>query len=716
MDLKKYILFLFLLFMLATIQTNSEAALPYQSYYYNYYEEIVPSPAPYEPTEIIELQNYNINNLSSPEDFHVNNEKIYIADTGNNRIVILNQDLSSVKIIENFNKGDKKEEFSSPAGIFVTDKEEIYIADRGNRRVLELTKNGEFVREIGSPAEDTGVVLPENFNFRPHKILIPNSGRILLLVEGVYEGILLFDSEGIFQGFIGAPQVTPNPIDYFWRRLATEAQRQRMSLYLPTQYNDFCLSEEGFIYAVLSGESAQRGDKIRKLNPRGDDVLRRMGFFDIVGDLQYPESWQREATVRGPSVFIDVAAYPGDDGIYSALDLRRGRVFTYGPNGNLLYVFGGIGDQKGLFRRPTSIEIMGDKILILDRKTGNITVFTPTEYAVSILQAIHNYNNGYYERSTELWEKVLKLDSNYYLAYSKIGRALLRQDNYVQAMDNFWLGNDREGYSEAFSYYRNQVIKANINGVIILIFTLIIIIYIYKKWREKKNNVISRTSNQEISPDRNKMITLTTNIVNGIRYSLYIIFHPFAGFWDLKHEDKGGFQAAIALIIGVIVTFVFYRQYTGFVFNPRDLNELNIIMEFTSIIIPFILWCIVSWALTTLMDGKGTLMDILISTAYSLTPIIILFIPLTIISNYLTLDEGVFYYFILYFSIFWSVVLLFTATMMTHDYDVSKTVLTIVFVIFGIAFVLFLGLLFFSLIDLMRGLIMDIFNEITLRV
>lgn len=97
----------------------------------------------------------------------------------------------------------------------------------------------------------------------------------------------------------------------------------------------------------------------------------------------------------------------------------------------------------------------------------------------------------------------------------------------------------------------------------------------------------------------------------------------------------------------------------GFIFNTNDLANLNILFEFSSVLIPFMLWVIVNWSLTTLMEGKGTFSDIYIATAYAFTPVIIINIPVTIISNFLLEEEGVLIGSFIVISLLWSLFLLF---------------------------------------------------------
>ena len=115
------------------------------------------------------------------------------------------------------------------------------------------------------------------------------------------------------------------------------------------------------------------------------------------------------------------------------------------------------------------------------------------------------------------------------------------------------------------------------------------------------------------------------------------------------------------------------------------------------------------------MDGKGTIKEIFTYTCFSFAPFILINIPLTVISNYLTRPEGSFYYGFLSIAIFWSLLLLFFGTLVTHDYSLTKTLLTIICIIFGIGFVLFLGILFISLWNTLVNFFTDIYKEIVYR-
>jgi hypothetical protein len=204
-------------------------------------------------------------------------------------------------------------------------------------------------------------------------------------------------------------------------------------------------------------------------------------------------------------------------------------------------------------------------------------------------------------------------------------------------------------------------------------------------------------------------------VLRSLRYTLYLIFHPFDGFWDLKHEKKGNLKAALIIVALVGITFILRRQLTGFVLNEVKLQELNIVVEISSVALPFFLWCVANWCLTTLMDGEGSFRDIVITSAFALAPFVLINIPLIIFSNVITLEEAAFYHFFDILALVWAGILLFLGTSVVHQYSMGKTFLTCICIIVGMGLIIFIALLFFSLLQQIFSFIYTIYKEIALR-
>ena len=169
----------------------------------------------------------------------------------------------------------------------------------------------------------------------------------------------------------------------------------------------------------------------------------------------------------------DVTCFDND--IYVCLDRNRGRLFGYDDQGKMVFAFGGNGNMDGYFRRPVAIDHMDYDLFVLDELDCAITLFTPTEFGELVYSAIDQFDKGDYDNSEASWRKVMALDGNYDLAYIGIGRALLRQKKYEEAMDYFELKYDDENYSKAYKQYRKIWVEEHIVWIVIVILALFLI-------------------------------------------------------------------------------------------------------------------------------------------------------------------------------------------------------------------------------------------------
>lgn len=702
------------------------AGAPYDSYLYNFWGERISAVQAYLPSRVIDGQSLGAGGLNRPRDFAVAPDgRVYILDSGNNRLVVLSPDLSLEKLIVTFLNNGVEDTFANPSGIAISSEGHLYIADTENGRIVILDSDGQLVRVFGAPrSSDPRTTLTEDFVYRPRKVEVDGAGRVYVIAANVYEGILRLDPYGEFRGFIGAPKVDPSVADIFWSRIASQEQREQMALWLPIEYANFGLSSRGLLYAVARGTHANAGDEmIKLLNPSGADVMRRVSRLPAIGDIVLDGT-----EFTSLSSFVDICGR--QNGMFSVLDATLGRVFTYDHNGDLLYVFGGLGDTVGRFRNPVAIDRIEDTLLVLDNR--GLTVFEPTRYARDIHNALALYHLGRYDESVATWQRVLDQNPNYELAYSAIAANALRQRNYELAMEYFHLGQHRAGYSDAFARYRYEWVNKHFGLIMTAMLLLIPVYFAVRKlelgrrlWRltglERRIELLRSISVQTVSESNGlplsvKIQLAVLGLIDGLRYSLHVIFHPFDGFWDLKHENRGTLAAANVLVLLVILTFVFTRQYTAFTFNSLNVSAINLFEDASSLLVPFLLWVGINWAFTTLMEGKGTLRDIYTMSTYAFVPFILLNVPATLLSHVLAAPEAGILAIIRVMAVVWSVTLLILGTMVIHDYTGLKTVVTTVLVVCGIAASLFVGLLFASMIDHIIRFVFTICAEIDYRI
>ncbi len=437
------------------------------TYNYSYSGITVESPAAYKATLIVDGERLQIGAFNEPDDIYVNQDgEVYVVDTGNNRIVVLNEQLEVIHVIDMYMDQEKKEEFNNPQGVFVDELNHIYIADTGNKRVVHLNEKYELVKIVGSPQSE---ILKEDFEFSPVHLAVDKAQRIYVMASGVFDGFMEFNADGEFTTFIGANRVRVSPLELLWKRLSTKEQRSRMVQFIPTEFTNLDINDEGFIYATNGDEW---GDTIKKLNAQGTDILRREGYFNPRGDERYSQK-------DGPSRLIDIDVW--DSEIYSVLDSKKGRIFTYNGDGHLMYVFGGIGNMMGEFVTPVAIERIGNRFLVLDKSLAEITVFEETNYGRTLNEAVKSYYSGDEEKAYHLYQKTINMNANLDFAYIGIGKALYRQGLYNEAMSFFKKGKDQKNYSKAFLLHRKEIMREYFPVVMTSIFILVLLWIILKK-------------------------------------------------------------------------------------------------------------------------------------------------------------------------------------------------------------------------------------------
>ncbi|MBQ8416030.1 MAG: YIP1 family protein, partial [Clostridia bacterium] len=198
-------------------------------------------------------------------------------------------------------------------------------------------------------------------------------------------------------------------------------------------------------------------------------------------------------------------------------------------------------------------------------------------------------------------------------------------------------------------------------------------------------------------------------------YGFHVIFHPFDGFYDLKHEHRGSVRASLVFVGLTLLAFFYQGIGQGYVMNPMG-NTTTIWMQAISVLIPLLLFVTANWCLTTLFEGEGSFKDIFIATSYSLLPLILLIIPATIASNWVTTTEAAIITMITTIAFIWVGLLLFCGTMSTHEYSIFKNLITILGTIVAMAFIVFLVLLFSMLLMKLVSLVSNIVLELQYRV
>ena len=732
------------------------ANIPYASYTYDIDGNFVESPHAYVPYEVITSATLGLSNdpITDPQDFCTGrisalddsaqryfywDGKVYISDLnstgGNPRVVIAeyNKQESGFKYVTEINSFINEwgisDRINSPRGLYAIDNQ-LYVCDIDSARILVFATDditidgkqyhmGDFIKTIGEPKSQ---VITDNHVYRPRAVAVSSSGYVYVIGESTHQGVISINSDGEFAGFIGTQSKKLGFFDMLWRGFQNEEQRNKSVKNVSTSFNNININEKGFVFATtdsideedlyqaIKGKSVTSDlSPVKMLNPNGQDVMKRSGFFPPVGEITFQLTQTADYDVTGPSKVVDVGL--GPEGTWSIIDEKRQKIFTYDEDGNLLFAFGDKGSQLGNISLIRAIDYAyGDEdggdsmnyLMVLDETNDAITVYKRTSYGDVLIDALKNQRDRLFDRSEVDWRRILQRNANFDQSYIGIGKSLHNQGKYEEAMEQFMHAYDTENYSESWKQVRKQWVEKYIIVIPIVLIAFFFLLSKVFKYAKKVN-------------DRGLALKKKRSLKEEFMYGFHLMFHPFDGYWDIKHEYRASPKGATLILILTTLSFGYYSIGQAYIINPNP-TDTNLLVTIASILLPIFLWIISNWCFTTLFDGEGSLKDIYVATCYALFPLPAFFVLTTLLSNIVTLDEVGLLNLALGVALFWCGFLLFFGMQVIHDYSLFKNVLTTLATIVGMVFIMFMGVLFASLIGKMVMFIYGIVVELSYRV
>ena len=651
--------------MLLFITVISVFALPVSAataddaYTYDSWENTVDVPSGYEASKTfgkgLETE------MLSPMDMYYRNEKLYVLDSGNGRVVIFDKNYNVESIIDKFyteeNGGSTETTLDAPQGIFVTIDGRIAIADTGNLRVIICDEKGKILKTLTRPESEN---FSKDLQFKPVKIVIDDLDNTYVLAEGFYYGAIVYDKDGKYKNFFGASKVKVSAAliaDMFWRKFMNKKQLDYSMNYLPAAFTSFDIDKENFIYTVI----IDREGSIRKLNFLGNDIFTPESGPDPLDKSIYGDRVSQFLNGAWYATsFVDIAI--SDDDFVFVVDKTKGRIFEYDKDSNLINVFGAKGEQKGTFKSPVAVETVGRDVLVLDQDKAQITVFSPTDYGNLIHEATVLYHSGLFDKAYDKWQSVLSYNSNCELAYRGIGRAYLQQGNYTKAMEYAKLGQDRTGYSKAFRIYRSDVARKYFVPAAIVLVVLLIVIAIIKR------NI----------PKIKKLLHIKDKVPSNYRVG-NVMFHSVT-FYEKLHTDR----TTGSLIKSGIIVFLFFigqvisNLATGFVFNQNNITEFNAFFIVAQSIGVVAIWVLSEAVVGSLRFGHGTVRTIFNGTAAAFIPYTITIYINIILSQFLVYEEKSIMGIITTIGLLYTVFLLYQSVRILQKYDALEAAFAMV--------------------------------------
>lgn len=671
---------------------------------------LVSQKAVYTGAKFIQGATLGISEFSALNDICVCSDKIYLLDSNNSRIVVLNTNYTLNGVIDNITYGEEKVDLSTAIGLFVNKKGIIYIADTVNQHVLVVDNSGVVIKKITKPDSP---IIPKDLEFKAKKVVEDSDGFIFVLCEGVYYGAMVFDSEYNFCGFFGSNQTTTTIFDaiknFFLSIFMTDVKQEYSLRALPYEFDDLYESD-GFIYTATANSSDGKG-QIRKLSYSGINILKRDG--ESADKLSFGNGTtvtlidKKEAKEHFIGISVDRNGY-----IY-ALESTYGRIFVYDETCNLVTAFGGgmgLGQQIGTFQKASEIAVNGSDVLVLDSKTNGITVFEITDFGKNLYKAIEFSKSGDYDAAYPLWKDISAQDGYNQMAYSGIANYYFSVGEYSKSLSYAKKGYERDIYERAFEQVRRDYLADHFAIIFVVIVLLVAGLIVYLCFLKKKKKGVASYK----KPDMRDFGILKTTLLG-----TWKPIQTATKMRALRLEKSKELNIYTCISFGIMLLFfigkVLETTMGGFMYVSYDPDTYNSAFLFiTTIGIP-LLFCVVNWGLCTLFEGKGTFKEITIAVGFALIPQVIYSIFFIISSHFLVYSEQAIITGVSVICILITAVVLLVQLTVVHDYSFFRALGMCVVTFIGMILCAFLILLVFTLFKDIIEFVRSVYIEAVYR-
>lgn len=679
--MKKIVSFLAAVLVLMLAIAPAQAATPYRTFTLGSDGRLVETQTAYEP--IRAMTRFGDETLKTPQDLRIGPDGyLYIADSGNNRILVVTKQGEYITSIGN------KKELKSAMGVYVDEALNVYVADEKGRSVVVYAQKNpgdytayEVVREYGKP---THPLFGDKSPYKPSKIVLDKRGNLYIASTGNTNGIIQIspNGEGEFLGYYGANTSTVSFVMAIMKEILSEEQLSMMGSIVPTSVQNLCIDGKGMVYTVSQSSDQS---SLRRLNVAGKNTLT-------------PEYWY-DATCA-------VASHPSGS-IFTSN--KNGYIVEYSSEGDMLFDFGASGDQRvGTFQSVTGLVVDDDYTLyVLDERLNNVQVLAATEFTKLVHEAFALFKDGKYEESKEPWNQVLRMNSMFSYASVGLGEALYRENNFEEALTAFRNGNSKQGYSDAFWEQRSTLMHDYLGTVLIWLVAIIVVWQVVKRLNRKFHFL------DPIAKGWHWFANL--KYVSHTGYCFQMLKNPYDTCYGIKREGRASWVSAAVVLVIFFIEYVLNKYFSGFLFRTMPDGVYELLNDVVMVFGVFLLLTICCYLVCTIREGEARFKDLVIGFAYALTPMLV-FQPINLIlSNVLTYNEEFFITLINFVSIGWTVLLVVLVIMYMNDYSFKQTLVTIIITAFTVLIMVALMFVLYVLVSQLIDFVVSVYGEVVYR-
>ncbi|PGS48756.1 YIP1 family protein [Bacillus sp. AFS041924] len=665
-------LLLIMITMIMMFPANTYAADAYKTYTISIDGEEIKTQTAYEAVGIL-----SNDQMIKPENIFIDqNDNIYVADSGSKEIIIFDQ---FGKLIRTIGKGI----LEKPVGISVGVGNKLYVADVVKEKVYSFSSDGKLLAEYGKPDSP---LFGKGQPFKPLKLSVDVRGNMYIIGEGAANGIIQLNKDGEFLGYFGANRALTSFYQTFKNYVMSKTGVRKGFMNVPIASTGIDIDSRGIVYTVTNGLDS---GAIKKLNVAGTNML--------------------SDGVYASNTAIDIVV--GNQGNFYVLS-SDGYVYEYDSTGNLLFKFGSKesnAQRQGIFKQPSGIGVdtEGD-LYVADAEQGIIQIFEPTEFTNKLHQGLSYFEEGLYVKSQNYWQDVLQLNSSFSLAHIAMGQAYYKQQEYNEALNEFKLAKNKEGYSQSFWEIRHNLME-KYTAKVLTFFILGIFVYYIVRYLNRKKDYFKGI---KVTFKRFKNIKLVSELL-----LLFKLFrHPIDTFYEIKKLKKASVLSATIFYLLFFIEYLISLNFTGFIFNSELLERFSLFLIISIFFGALTLFVIMNYLISTINDGEGSFKNVYIGTIYSLAPYLVLSIPVTLLSRIITINESFLFTFTTQIMIGWSLLILFIMIKEIHNFTIRETIKNILLTLFSCVITIVVLFVLYILLNQVIDFVYSVIQEVMVRV
>lgn len=604
--------------------------------------------------------------LKQPEDLFIKGNHIYVADTGNCRVVEMNLNTGETRSIG-------EEILQAPTGIYISDDHTMYVADGGLGAVICFDETGKEIRRYERPTDPAFGTATQ---YAPKKVTVGDDGVLYIVSSGSYDGIIQLDSEGSFLGYFGYNDNSITAWDWIVDRIFTDEQKAKILNTIPLSFGNIVKDDIGTLYTTTMGTDDYG---VKKHDASGINLFQK---------------------IYGEKNFVDLCI--GSDGqIYAVTE--TGIIDEYDVDGNLLFSLGGLAASRemvGLFTRVSAVDCNSDgQIFVLDQERGLVHSFQSTEFADMVHEAMADYNAGRYEKSEEIWHSVSKISGTCQMVDNGLGNCAFQRHDYRTAAKYYRLAENRKGYSDSYWQIRNDQLSVLLPWLIVAIIVLEAASFFWRKYRKKHDRKVQNS-----------------RTLDNLKMVFTAVRHPIDTFYSIRFEGKGDYLTSTLIYLMLYLVFVFNYLMRGFVISYANTENTSLLFVTLVFLVPLTLFLGCNFLVGEINESKARFRDIYIGVSYVAAPFLVIMPFIILISHVATLNESRILSLASLAIYIWVAVMLVIFIKEVHMYLLRDVVKNLAITVFLMAVVIlalsFLGMFF----DQIWGFVIEVVKEVQLRV